>query len=30
LASTLGGESERFTESIKRCRKKRWVMMFTF
>ena len=30
LASALGGESERFTESIKRCRKKRWVMMFTF
>src|SRR6478736_7215817 len=30
LASTIGFESERFTEGIKRCRKKRWVMMFTF
>jgi len=30
LASTVGFESEKLTEGIKRCRKKRWVMMFTF
>ncbi len=30
LASTVGMESEKFTEGIKRCRKKRWVMMFSF
>ncbi len=30
LASTVGFESERMTEGIKRCRKKRWVMLFTF
>lgn len=30
LASTVGMESAQLTEGIKRCRKKRWVMMFTF
>jgi len=30
LASTVGVESTTLTEGIKRCRKKRWVMMFTF
>ncbi|MEO7988112.1 MAG: tetratricopeptide repeat protein [Chryseolinea sp.] len=29
LAITVGIESEKFAEGIKRCRKKRWVMMFT-
>ena len=30
LASTVGFETANFTEGIKRCRKKRWVMMFNF
>ncbi|NOT76356.1 MAG: hypothetical protein HOP08_15615 [Cyclobacteriaceae bacterium] len=30
LASTAGGDTYQMTEGIKRCRKKRWVMMFTF
>ena len=30
LASTVGFETTNFTEGIKRCRKKRWVMMFSF
>ena len=30
LASTVGFEVANLTEGIKRCRKKRWVMMFTF
>jgi tetratricopeptide (TPR) repeat protein len=30
LASSVGLETSNFTESIKRCRKKRWVMMFNF
>lgn len=30
LVSTVGMESEKLVEGIKRCRKKRWVMMFTF
>ena len=30
LASTVGLETANFTEGIKRCRKKRWVMMFNF
>ena len=28
LASSVGFETANFTEGIKRCRKKRWVMMF--
>ena len=30
LASSVGLETANFTEGIKRCRKKRWVMMFNF
>jgi tetratricopeptide (TPR) repeat protein len=30
LVSTIGFESAQLDEGIKRCRKKRWVMMFTF
>lgn len=30
LASSVGFETANFTEGIKRCRKKRWVMMFNF
>lgn len=30
LASTTGFEAATYTEAIKRCRKKRWVLMFTF
>jgi len=30
LASTVGFEIANLTEGIKRCRKKRWVMMFNF
>lgn len=30
LASTAGFEAANYTEAIKRCRKKRWVLMFTF
>ena len=30
LASTVGFETTNYTEGIKRCRKKRWVMMFNF
>ena len=30
LASTVGFETAQLSEGIKRCRKKRWVMMFTF
>jgi tetratricopeptide (TPR) repeat protein len=30
LTSTVGAEVAQLTEGIKRCRKKRWVMMFTF
>ena len=30
MASSLGTESTHYAEGIKRCRKKRWVMMFTF
>lgn len=30
LTSTVGFEAANFTEAIKRCRKKRWVLMFTF
>lgn len=30
LASTIGFEIGNLTEGIKRCRKKRWVMMFSF
>ena len=30
LASSIGFETASFTEGIKRCRKKRWVMMFNF
>jgi Putative Zn-dependent protease, contains TPR repeats len=30
LASTVGFETANLTECIKRCRKKRWVMMFNF
>jgi tetratricopeptide (TPR) repeat protein len=30
LASTAGFDAATFTEAIKRCRKKRWVLMFTF
>lgn len=30
LASTVGFEVANLTEGISRCRKKRWVMMFTF
>jgi tetratricopeptide (TPR) repeat protein len=30
LASTVGFETANFTEGIKRCRKKRWVLMFNF
>jgi len=30
LVSTAGAETYNVTEGIKRCRKKRWVMMFTF
>jgi tetratricopeptide (TPR) repeat protein len=30
MASSVGREITNFTEGIKRCRKKRWVMMFTF
>ena len=30
MASTVGFETTQLTESIKRCKKKRWVMMFTF
>jgi tetratricopeptide (TPR) repeat protein len=30
LASSIGFETTNFTEGIKRCRKKRWVLMFSF
>jgi tetratricopeptide (TPR) repeat protein len=30
LAATLGQEADRFAESIRRCRKKRLAMMFSF
>jgi tetratricopeptide (TPR) repeat protein len=30
LASSVGFETTNFTEGIKRCRKKRWVLMFNF
>lgn len=30
LASTVGYETAQLTEGIKRCRKKRWVMIFSF
>ena len=30
LVSTAGTDTYNVTEGIKRCRKKRWVMMFTF
>jgi tetratricopeptide (TPR) repeat protein len=30
LASSIGFETANFTEGIKRCRKKRWVLMFNF
>ena len=30
LASSVGFETTNFAEGIKRCRKKRWVMMFNF
>ncbi|HEX6889648.1 MAG TPA: hypothetical protein VF141_03110 [Chryseolinea sp.] len=30
LASSIGFETSNFTEGIKRCRKKRWVLMFNF
>lgn len=30
LASTTGYEANTYSEAIKRCRKKRWVLMFTF
>lgn len=30
LASSVGFETTNFTESIKRCRKKRWTLMFNF
>ena len=30
LASSVGFETASFTEGIKRCRKKRWVLMFNF
>jgi tetratricopeptide (TPR) repeat protein len=30
LVSTVGFETTNFSEGIKRCRKKRWAMMFTF
>ena len=30
LASTAGFDATTYTEAIKRCRKKRWVLMFTF
>ena len=30
LASTVGFETTTLAEGIKRCRKKRWVMMFNF
>ena len=30
LASTAGFDAATYTEAIKRCRKKRWVLMFTF
>lgn len=30
LAATVGFETAQLSESIKRCQKKRWVMMFTF
>lgn len=30
LASAVGFETAQLAEGIKRCRKKRWVMMFTF
>lgn len=30
LASSIGFETASFTEGIKRCRKKKWVMMFNF
>ena len=30
LASSVGFETTNFTDGIKRCRKKRWVMMFNF
>jgi tetratricopeptide (TPR) repeat protein len=30
LASSVGFETAQMTEGIKRCQKKRWVMMFTF
>ena len=30
LASSAGPESHNFMEGIKRCRKKRWIMMFSF
>ena len=30
LASSVGFETANFAEGIKRCRKKRWVMMFGF
>jgi tetratricopeptide (TPR) repeat protein len=30
LASTAGFDAATYTEAIKRCRKKRWVLMFSF
>ena len=30
LVSTVGHETAQLSEGIKRCRKKRWVMMFSF
>jgi tetratricopeptide (TPR) repeat protein len=30
LASTAGFDAATYTDAIKRCRKKRWVLMFTF
>lgn len=30
LASTAGFDAATYVEAIKRCRKKRWVLMFTF
>ena len=30
LASSVGFETANFTEGIKRCRKKRWALMFNF
>ena len=30
LVSTVGPETFNFSDGIKRCRKKRWAMMFTF